>query len=398
MSSAPIATVSPARHPEWELLPAAQQPEWRDHPRLNTVRRELAGSPPLVHHRELVEFEGALARVAQGHARLLQVGDCVESFAESTTAHTLAKIETVDLLAARLALRTGQEVVRVGRIGGQLAKPRSAMTEVVDGIALPAFRGHLINSENTTAVAREHNPDRMVIANRFSRDVLDLLRLRREASGDPTGPWASHEALVIDYESPLVRVDPTTTEVFLSSTHLPWVGERTRQLGGAHIALLSSVRNPVGCKIGPSARPDTVVRLCDRLNPHRRPGKLVLVARMGRSAVTEALRPVVRAVRRAGHPVVWLTDPMHGNTIRTATGLKTRTLTDLVAEVRSFTEVLEDEGVHPGGLHLETAAGPVTECVGSSVPDEAALARRYESLCDPRLNPEQALALIDSTT
>jgi 3-deoxy-7-phosphoheptulonate synthase len=322
---------------------------------------------------------------------VLQAGDCAESFGDATLSHTAAKVALLDRLAAALHRQTGRGVVRLGRIAGQYAKPRSQAVETVGGTQIPVFRGHMINSAKPDAAARQHDPRRMLWALHAGGEVMRALAAHR--AGDPAGPWSSHEALVIDYESALVRTGPSGRP-FLGSTHLPWVGERTRQLDHAHVRLLAAVRNPVACKLGPGTDPATVTELCAVLDPEREPGRLALIVRMGR-AIDGVLPAVVRAVRDAGHPVVWLSDPMHANTVRAASGHKTRHLTDMVAEVRAFRRVLAEQRAHAGGLHLEVATADVTECVGGPVPDDRALHLRYTSLCDPRLNPAQALQLID---
>ncbi|MEU3567287.1 3-deoxy-7-phosphoheptulonate synthase [Kitasatospora sp. NPDC036755] len=394
----------------WDLLPAGQQPDWQDHPSYPAVRRALLAAAPLVRPEEVAELHRSLAVVAAGGARLLQAGDCAESLAEQDAEHLAAKVSVLDALGDHLAARTGQEVVRIGRLGGQFAKPRSAPTERHGDLELPVFRGHLVNSEEPTPEARRHDPRRMLLAHRAGLRAFDhLRRLRGErAAGAPrgltpgllpgliTGPWGSHEALVIDYEGPLVRPATEGGAEYLASTHLPWIGERTRQPDSAHVEMMATVRNPLACKIGPTARPDEVVRLCDLLDPERTPGRLTLVLRFGRARVEEVMPGLVDAVRRAGHPVVWLTDPMHGNTVRTADGTKTRQLRAVTEEAAAFLRILERRGLHAGGLHLETAAADVTECLGGTTGDERALHRRYETLCDPRLNPEQAHELIET--
>lgn len=371
----------------------AHQPQWSDHPQYELARRRLATAPALVSAAEVAELRTALAGVAAGRAVLLQAGDCVESLSECTAKHVTAKLAVLDTLAERMATRTGAPAVRIGRIGGQFAKPRSRATEWYGGRELPTFRGHMINSTLATPVARQPNPQRMVLAYDAGAAVTDLVGQRRLAA---TGPWTSHEALVLDYEQNLVRVDPASGTRFLASTHLPWIGERTRQPDGAHVALLATVANPVACKIGPTAAPEDVVRLCRLLDPDRVPGRLILVVRMGRRGIADALPGIVAAVRRAAHPVIWLSDPMHGNTVRAGNGMKTRYLSDVAAEASAFREILEAQGQHAGGLHLEVAAADVTECVGGTVPDDTALRARYTTLCDPRLNPDQAATLIDA--
>jgi len=376
----------------WDALPAAQQPDWRHHPARDRVLEKLADAPPLVRPEELRALRAGLAEIAAGRARLLQLGDCAESFYESTAGHTSRRLSAIDVLADRLAARVGQDVLRVGRLGGQYAKPRTSATEVVDGVALPAFRGHLVNSEVASPQARVPNPRRLLWGYQFAGEVQRALRAHR---GGTLGPWSSHDALVLDYEGPLVRVDPATGTRYLASTHFPWVGLRTGDPAGAHVALLASVANPVAAKVGPAATPAGVLALCAALDPGREPGRLTLIARMGAEAVAEVLPPLVRAVRAAGHPVVWLSDPMHGNTVRTATGRKTRHLDTVAAEARAFVAVLADHGVPAGGLHLETSPDPVTECVGGVVESEQELATHYTSLCDPRLNSDQAAELVD---
>jgi 3-deoxy-7-phosphoheptulonate synthase len=384
-----------ARPPDWAGLPAAQQPDWGSHPELTRCRRLLAAAPPLTGPGELAELAARLADVAAGRAVLLQAGDCAEDPADCSPAGVAARVAVLGRLATGLAGGHGLPVVAVGRMGGQFAKPRSRPTELHRGRPLPSFRGHMINGPGPSAAARRHDPRRLVRAYQASAVVQDCLRRhRRDRPPGRSGPWSSHEALVLDYEGSLVRADPATGRPFLGSTHLPWVGERTRQLDHAHLHLLAAVTNPLACKVGPRMDPATVARLCDVLDPDRVPGRLTLVTRMGRHRVRAALPPVVAAVRRAGHPVTWLCDPMHGNTVAAAGGRKTRYLADLLAETAAFRAVLERQRVHPAGLHLEVAAGEVTECVGGAVPDEATLGRSYRTLCDPRLTADQAEELI----
>jgi 3-deoxy-7-phosphoheptulonate synthase len=396
----------------WAGLPAAHQPQWQHHPAYPRTLDTLASAAPLVSAAEVAQLRRSLAAVAAGQARMLQIGDCAESFYECTRWHTSAKLALLDRLADGLAGRTGQPVVRVGRIGGQYAKPRSNPTEMLGGIEIPVFRGHLINSEVPTRAARQHDPRRMLWAYEASAKVLPWVASHRAGSTGrvgtgragtgrtgtesvDSGPWASHETLVIDYEGSLVRTDPASGSRFLGSTHLPWIGERTRQPDAAHVQLLAGLDNPVGCKIGPGVEVAEVLRLCQLLDPDRIPGRLLLIIRMGRDAVERALPGIVAAVRGAGHPVVWLCDPMHGNTVTSAAGLKTRHLADILAEARGFRGVLERQRQHAGGLHLEVAAADVTECVGGAVTDDETLHARYTTLCDPRLNPEQAFQLLE---
>ncbi|GAA4900232.1 FkbO/Hyg5 family chorismatase [Streptomyces coeruleoprunus] len=387
----------PSQPPAWDERPAAQQPQWRDHPAYERVRATLTAAPPLVLPSEIDELRDRLADVAAGEAHLLQMGDCAESFYETTPHHTEAKLGALDALAERLGDLTGRSVVRVGRMGGQYAKPRSAPFEVVDGVELPAFRGHMINAEGASAEARAHDPVRMLWAYHFSDEVQHALRhhrVRTASRSTHPGPWSSHDALVMDYIGPLVRMDQATGGLFLGSTHYPWVGERTKGPEDAHVTLLSQVTNPVACKIGPRSTPESVLRLCEVLDPRREPGRLTLIVRMGADAVDTVLPPIVRAVRAAGHPVIWLCDPMHGNTRRLPSGTKVRHLDDLVTEAVRFRDVLHAHGQHVGGLHLETAAEEVTECVGGPISADD-VERRYTTLCDPRLNAEQAAELVD---
>ena len=377
------------------VLPAAQQPDWHGHPAFDHAVTTLAGLPPLVLPEELRVLRDGLAEVAAGHARVLQIGDCAESFYDSTADHTARRIAALDELAARFEGRVGQEVLRIGRVGGQYAKPRTQPVEVVDGVALPAFRGHLVNSEAPSERARRHDPRRLVWGYHFADEVQRALRARRLEVTGPctvhTGPWSSHDALVLDYERGLLRTDGDVR--YLASTHFPWLGVRTADPEGAHVALLRDTANPVAVKVGPATSPAGLRALCAALDPGREPGRLTLITRMGAEAVTEVLPPLARAV--AAHPVVWLSDPMHGNTVRTASGLKTRHLDTLVAEARAVRSVLEGLGQHAGGLHLETAIDEVTECVGGPVRSAEELAAHYTSLCDPRLNREQAAELVD---
>lgn len=383
----------------WEDMPAAQQPDWRDHPAHDEACHSLATAAPLVTATEVRQLRGSLSGLMTTGALLLQLGDCAESFDECTHRHTSAKLAVIDWLGNRFSELTGQSVIRVGRMGGQFAKPRSQAVEWHDTLSIPSFRGHMINSDAATPEARRADPRRMVRAYEASDRVQRVMRTYRQRNGRMTtaeGPWSSHEALVVDYESRLIRRDPDTDDLYLGSTHLPWVGERTRQPTGAHVALLSAVVNPVGCKIGPAANPDDILRVCEVLNPRREPGRLVLIPRMGRDRIREALPPIVRRVANAGHPVVWLSDPMHGNTVKSPVGLKTRHLTDVITEALRFRDILAANRQHAAGLHIEVAADDVTECIGGSVADADELPRHYTSLCDPRLNVDQATELIEA--
>ena len=385
----------------WEGRPAAQQPEWRDHAAYHEACRTLESAPPLVPAAEVRQLRWSLAELLTTDALLLQLGDCAESLYECTPRHTAQKLQVIDQLGSRISELTGRRVIRVGRMGGQFAKPRSQSTENHGELVMPSFRGHMINSELAVPRTRQPDPRRMVWAYEASAAVQRAMRTHRHKGGRPAavdgdGPWSSHEALVVDYESRLVRRDPDTDELFLSSTHLPWVGERTRQSAQAHIGLLSAVANPVGCKIGPNAGAEDVLRVCEAVDPRREPGRLVLIPRMGHHRIQQALPPIVRAVANAGHPVVWLSDPMHGNTVKSSLGLKTRHLADVITEALRFRDILEGLRQHAAGLHIEVAADDVTECIGGPVENEDGLQRHYTTLCDPRLNAHQATELIEA--
>ena len=394
-------TVSPVDPGEWNDRPAAQQPDWRSAAEARHIGRVLRRQEPLVTIDELDELTHSLAQVALAKAQVLQLGDCAERLEECTVGCTADKLAMLANLADELARTGARPVVRIGRLGGQLAKPRSKPTEWHGQVELPVFRGHMVNSEEPTAQARAHDPQRMLSSYRASADVHSEVRGQRErrrgagshlAAG--SGPWTSHEALVMDYEGALTRRDSDTGRAYLASTHFPWIGERTRQPDSGHTALAATVANPVGCKVGPKADTADVLALCAALDPDRTPGRLTLISRMGRDHVARVLPEVVEAVDAAGHPVIWLCDPMHGNTV-TRAGAKTRLVEDLVTEVADFRAVLEAAGAHPGGLHLEATHRDVTECLGNGV-REGHLARRYTSLCDPRLNLDQVEAVLEA--
>lgn len=333
VSSPASRTDSPS---SWQDLPAHQQPDWDAHPFLTGARTVLGEAAPVTSGHDTRQLDEALQAVAEGHGRVMHVGDCAESFFECGPAEVSRKLEVLDRLAA--AAPDAGPVVQIGRMGGQFAKPRSAPTEQCRGRTLPVFRGHMVNGETPTPAARRADPRRMLWAYEASRRVtrqVDEQRARR--AGSLSGPWISHEALVLDYESCLVRQDRRGPR--LASTHLPWIGERTRQLGSAHVELMAEVTNPVGCKLGPDTDADSVTALCERLDPRRQPGHLVLIPRMGADRVTETLPNLVRAVHRRGHRPVWLSDPMHGNTVRSVHGTKTRHLDQMLSEAGQFWRV-----------------------------------------------------------
>ncbi|WP_246018991.1 3-deoxy-7-phosphoheptulonate synthase [Saccharothrix australiensis] len=378
---------------QWRSLPAAQQPEWGGR-QLARMRRKLGQAPGLVGWDEVRALKALLAEVALGRARVVQAGDCAEDPDECVPAALDDKVGLLDALAGALHAGTGLPVLRVGRIAGQFAKPRSQPTEVHDGLRLPVFRGHLVNSPRPDPVARRPDPLRLLRCYRAAAAATAHLR----TADVPV--WTSHEALLLDYELPLVRRTPDGHTV-LTSTHWPWIGDRTRQPDGAHVRLMAALDNPVACKVGPTTPVEQLLELCAVLDPDREPGRLTLITRLGADRVADLLPPLVAAVRDAGHPVVWLCDPMHANTTTAPGGQKTRLLTAVRQEVRRFREAVEGEGAHAGGLHLETTPAPVAECVADAadlhlvgVPGTAA----YRSCCDPRLNPKQALSAVAAWT
>lgn len=376
--------------------PARQQPSWEDQAAVRRVREKLAANPALVAADDVHTLRALLARVAAGEANVVQAGDCAEDPAECTPSYVARKAGLVDMLAGALTMVTHRPVVRVGRLAGQFGKPRSKPTERVGGVELPVYRGHMVNSPEPDPELRRPDPERMLMGYEASRDVLDHLGWRSGAtrSGLVTPVWTSHEALLLDYEIPMVRRDGQG-RLLLTSTHWPWIGDRTRQVDGAHVALLAAVANPVACKVGPSTGRDELLALCEKLDPERDPGRLTLIARMGAERVADLLPPLVAAVRAAGHPVVWLSDPMHGNTVTTTEGLKTRCLHTISSEVRQFQHAVRSAGAVAGGLHLETTPDDVTECVRNAAHLDHA-GDKYTSLCDPRLNPHQALTVVSA--
>jgi 3-deoxy-7-phosphoheptulonate synthase len=428
----------------WRELPAVQQPEWPDLGAYDAVMKRLSELPPLVFAGEARTLTAALGEVAAGRAFLLQAGDCAESFHEQSAVSIREKLKVILQMAAVLTYSSGMPVVKVGRIAGQFAKPRSSPTEQVGDLTLPSFRGHIVNDDAPVEGARRPDPERMIAAYHQSAQTLNLLRaftkggfadisrvhawnqefvasspegqryeaiakgidqalrfmracgidLERSAQLHTVDLWTSHEALLLGYEEALTRQDSLTGDWYDCSAHMLWIGERTRQLDHAHVEFLRGVGNPLGCKVGPSASADDVIGLCEALNPARVPGRLTLISRMGAGKVRAALPPLLAAVRDSGHPVVWACDPCHGNTFAAASGHKTRRFDDVLAEVEGFFSVCRAEGVHPGGLHLELTGENVTECLGGAdeVTDDA-LGSRYETICDPRLNGRQSLDL-----
>jgi 3-deoxy-7-phosphoheptulonate synthase len=425
---------------EWRALPAVQQPAWPDRAALDAVVAELSAVPPLVFAGECDDLRERLAAASRGEAFLLQGGDCAETFAEATADRIRNKIKTILQMAVVLTYGASMPVIKVGRIAGQYSKPRSKDTETRGGVELPAYRGDAVNGFAFTAEDRTPDPQRLMKAYHTSASTLNLIRAFTKGGfadlrhvhewnrGFMTSPanaryevmardidramkfmaaaggesetlkivdlYSSHEALLLDYERALTRIDSRTGAPYNVSAHFVWVGERTRQLDGAHIDLLSRVRNPIGMKVGPKTTPDELIALVTKLDPEREPGRLTLVSRMGAGTIRTVLPPLVDAVRAAGLPVTWICDPMHGNTFEAAGGYKTRRFDDVLDEVHGFFEVHQALGTVPGGLHVELTGDDVTECLGGSFEiDEAGLATRYETLCDPRLNHQQSLEL-----
>jgi 3-deoxy-7-phosphoheptulonate synthase len=425
----------------WRGRPAAQQPAWPDPARLADVTAELAGLPPLVFAGECDQLRDRLAAVARGQAFVLQGGDCAETFAGATTEAMRARLQTLLQMALVLTYAASVPVVKIGRMAGQFAKPRSSSSEVRDGVELPAYRGDAVNGLDFTARSRIPDPARLLRAyhsaavtlnlcrafttggfadvhqahawnqdfvqaspagqryEKLARDIDRALAFMRACGGIPDEMrtvelYASHEALLLPYEQALTRTDPRTGQDYDLSGHMVWIGERTRDLDGAHIAFAASIRNPIGLKVGPTATPDELLALIEALSPDGEPGRLTLITRLGAGRIRELLPPLVQAVTAAGVPVAWVCDPMHGNTFEAPGGYKTRRLDDVLSEVHGFFEVHRRLGTHPGGIHIEFTGENVTECVGGSHQiDPADLHQRYETACDPRLNRSQALDL-----
>ncbi|MFD8725115.1 3-deoxy-7-phosphoheptulonate synthase [Streptomyces sp. NPDC059629] len=408
--------------------PAAQQPEWPDPARARAVVARLRTAPPIVAEAETARLSEWLAAVARGEAFLLQSGDCAEAFAEATEPHLRANLQLLKHMALILAHASGLPVVPLARMAGQYAKPRS---QPVDANGLPVYRGDIVNSAASTPAARTPDPERMLLAHEHAAGAMALLRRvyaqepadpcagirayvrgvpggdrfarRAEEIGRDPGPgtgeiYVGHEMLLLGYESaPLHPAEPTTgPEPLLASplAHFLWIGERTRGLDEAHLAVAELLANPIGVKIGPGTTPEQAVEYIRRLDPHGTPGRLTLISRMGHARVREALPPIVEKVTATGHQVVWQCDPMHGNSRTTADGRKTRRFDDILGEIRGFFEVHRALGTHPGGLHLEATGADVTECLGGARGlGEDDLPARYRTACDPRLNAEQSMEL-----
>lgn len=425
---------------EWRSLPLKQQPDWRGHPDFDSAYEQLSSNPPLVFAGEVDKLKRRLAQVANGEAFLLQGGDCAETFDGVTADKISARVKTILQMAVVLTYGASLPVVKMGRMAGQYAKPRSSDMETRGDVTLPAFRGEIVNGYAFTEESRIPDPKRMVEAYNKSASTLNLIRAFTEGGfadlravqqwnkGFMENPahakyeqiageidravrfmeacgadfeglkrtefYSAHEALLLDYERALTRIDSRTGQPYVTSGHFVWIGERTRELDGAHMDYLSRVQNPVGVKLGPSTTVETVLEIIEKLDPQREPGRLTFISRMGAANVREKLPALVEAVRDSGAKVVWVTDPMHGNTITAKNGYKTRRFDDVMDEVRGFFEVHRAAGTYPGGLHVEMTGDDVAECLGGSDEiDETAFDERYETLVDPRLNHKQSLEM-----
>jgi 3-deoxy-7-phosphoheptulonate synthase len=421
-------------------LEAAQQPAWPDTAALTEVIETLKSYPPLVFAGECDVLTQRMAAAARGEAFVLQGGDCAETFASATADNIRDRIKTILQMAAVLTYGASVPVVKVGRMAGQYAKPRSSTVETREGVTLPAYRGDMVNDFAFHETARVPDPQRLIRAYHASSATLNLVRAfttggyadlryvhewnRGFVSTTANAKYekiahdidkamrfmaacgadfdamrtveffSAHEALVLDYERPLTRVDSRSGRLYDTSAHFIWIGERTRQLDGAHLDFVSRISNPVGVKLGPKADPDEVLRMIDKVDPERRPGRLTFITRMGAGTIREALPSLVEKVTASGAQVAWICDPMHGNTYESATGFKTRDFERIVDEVRGFFEVHRALGTVPGGIHVELTGNDVTECVGGAGQIiDTDLEKRYESVCDPRLNHQQSLEL-----
>jgi len=433
--------IDPGDLDAWRGLPAAQQPDWPDATHVRAVAAELADQAPLVFVGECDQLKDRLAAVARGEAFVLQGGDCAETFAESTADAVRDKLETLLQMALVLTYAASVPVVKIGRMAGQFAKPRSRPTESRDGVELPAYRGDAVNGFEFTPEARRPDPARLLRAYHTAAVTLNLCRafahggyadlhqahawnqdfvaqspagrryeqlageidralsFMKACGADPEELrgvefYSSHEGLLLEYERALTRIDASTGLPYDLSAHLVWIGERTRDLNGAHVEFCRHIRNPIGVKLGPTTSPDDALGLIERLNPDDEPGRLTFITRLGADKIREALPPLLETVTERGSPVAWVCDPMHGNTFEAPTGHKTRRLDHVLDEVAGFFEVHRALDTHPGGIHVEFTGDDVTECIGGGhgiVEDD--LHRRYETACDPRLNRRQALDL-----
>ncbi len=425
-------------------LVAAQQPQWPggvDGAPVKSAVAQLKSFPPLVFAGECDDLKAKIAEAAAGRAFWLQGGDCAETFAAATADSIRNRIKTILQMAAVLQYYSSLPVVKVGRMAGQFAKPRSNDFETRGDVTLPAYRGDAVNDLEFNEASRTPDPDRMVRVYNTSAATLNLVRaftqggfadlrqvhewnkgfirdssvgdryeqmareigraldFMKSAGVDPDSFksvdfYSSHEALIMEYEKALTRIDSRTQLPYDVSAHFLWIGERTRQLDGAHIDFAAKVRNPIGVKLGPKSTVDDALALIDRLDPNREPGRLTFITRMGAGKIREVLPALVDGVTKSGAQVLWVCDPMHGNTFEAANGYKTRRFDDVMDEVKGFFEVHKRLGTHPGGIHIELTGDDVTECLGGGEQiSETDLATRYESACDPRLNHSQSLEL-----
>jgi 3-deoxy-7-phosphoheptulonate synthase len=428
----------------WRNAPIRQVPTYPDLAKLAEMEARISKYPPLVFAGEARRLKAALAGAAVGKAFVLQGGDCAESFGDFTANIIRDSFRVLLQMAVTLTFGAAMPVVKLGRMAGQFAKPRSSDNETIDGVTLPSYRGDIVNGPEFTESARIPDPARMEFAYFQSAGTLNLLRafagggyadlhevhrwnldfvgrsplaaqyqdlahridetlsfmaacgMTSETTRDmrETDFYVSHEALLLPYEQSLTRIDSTTGDHYACSAHFLWIGDRTRQPDGAHVEFLRGVKNPLGMKVGPTTEVDDLLRILDTLNPANEPGRMTLITRMGVDKVREKLPPLVRAVKNAGRKVVWLSDPMHGNTITTANKTKTRNFDSIIGEVRSFFDIHAAEGTWAGGVHVEMTGQDVTECIGGAQKlTEANLSERYETLVDPRLNAEQSLEL-----
>lgn len=427
----------------WRNKPILQVPDYPDQARLKEYEARLAGYPPLVFAGEARALKEQLAKVAVGEAFLLQGGDCAEAFAEHNPDNIRDFFRVFLQMAVVLTYGAAKPVVKVGRIAGQFAKPRSAPTETANGIELPSYRGDIINGIDFDEPSRVPDPERLIMAYRQSAATLNLLRAFSQGGyanlehihgwmlnfveGEPseryrvladkisealqfmkavgitsqsapqlrsTDFFTSHEALLLGYEEAFTRVDSTTGDHYATSGHMLWIGDRTRQPDHAHVEYFRGIKNPIGIKCGPSLNPDELVRLLEILNPEDEAGRITLIARFGAGKVGDHLPALVQAVKKSGRTVVWSCDPMHGNTIKATSGYKTRPFDSILSEVKDFFAVHRSEGTHPGGIHVEMTGKNVTECTGGArAISDADLSDRYHTHCDPRLNAHQALEL-----
>ncbi len=428
----------------WRSKPALQLPSYADKDLLSRTEKELSNLPPLVFAGEARNLQRSLANVANGNGFLLQGGDCAESFAEFNANKIRDTFRVLLQMSVVMTYAGSLPIVKVGRMAGQFAKPRSSDTETIDGVTLPSYRGDNINALEFTKEAREPDPQRMVKAYHQAASTLNLLRAFATGgyanlnkvhqwnlsfvADSPLGEryqdmanriddalrfmaacgitpesvptlketefYTSHEALLLPYEEAMTRTDSLTGEYYDTSAHMLWVGARTHQLDNAQIEYLRGIKNPIGLKCSPALETDELLRLIDILNPENIPGRLTLIARMGHNQVEENLTPLVRAVKSEGKSVIWSCDPMHGNTITSPSGYKTRPFDNIMTEVREFFAVHRTEGTHPGGVHIEMTGQNVTECIGGAEAiDDGDLSSRYHTHCDPRLNANQALEM-----